>query len=267
LSQSLPPLSDEEYDELSRSVKTSIPLDECPTCRARRIEVAPHVHGWINGTYKFKGQTFPCDCAQQMNLRKHYLRAGIGDQYMRLDWADYDGDDDLTETVALYLDKWENFRIMGMGLTLRGPQGSGKTFAATHIGKELIKRGMDVHFTSFNRVVGAYAKPNAEAIERKLQQTGLLILDELTPADSGPQAYLFARRFEELIRQRTDFNLPTIITTNLSDSDLLEEYQRAYSLLAAKQISLAIEQDDARRLKVAKLNLQRVGKGETPPIT
>lgn len=263
---SLPPLSDGDYDRLSLSV--SIPLDECPTCRAKKIEVAPHIYGWENGTYTLDGIEYDCDCDTQILLRKHYLKANIGDQYQRLNWDDYDGDDNLKKNVALYLDKWEGMRMLGMGLTLKGPLGSGKTFAATHVGKELVKRGIDVYFISFDDVISAYQKSNAEEIDRKLRQTGFLILDELIPHTSGAQSSYFQREFESVIRHRTNFNLPTIITTNMSEDDLLEKYPRSYSLLAAKQLPIDVAQiTDARREKIGQRNLRLVTTDEMAPIT
>jgi hypothetical protein len=43
-------------------------------------------YGREYGTYKLDGEVHPCDCDEQIALRKHYLLANIGDQYMRLNW-------------------------------------------------------------------------------------------------------------------------------------------------------------------------------------
>lgn len=260
-------LTDEEFDLVSDRAAKSIPLDQCPTCSASKIEVAPGVYGWENGTYRYRGQEYNCDCDRQRMLRKHYLLANIGEQYMRLDWNDYDASKELRDTVALYLDSWETAKRNGMGVTIKGSLGVGKTFAATHIGKELIKRKEDVYFTPFLEVVSAYQKQNAEAFERMLKQAGLLILDELVPPEGGPQSSLFARRFEELVRHRTNFNLPIVLTTNLNERELLHHYPRTYSLLAAKQVEVEIQTSDARRKKIAIENLELLANKEVRPIT
>lgn len=260
----LRPLSDEELDEVEDRHGS---LLDCPTCLASRIKVSPDVYGWENGTYKYRGTLYQCDCDTQKNLRKHYLLANIGDQYQRLNWDDYDGPEVVRETVRLYIAGWETAQVNGMGLTFEGSQGSGKTFAATHVAKELIKQGVKAYFIPFVEVISAYKRQNADEFEAKLKTAPLLVLDELIPPEPGPQAALFARRYEELIRHRTNFNLPTIVTTNLSEEELDHHYTRTYSLLAAKQIPVKVQNDDARRGKIAKENLELLVNDERRPIT
>src|SRR5687767_2514696 len=84
----LKPLSDEELDAVEELHGS---LLDCPTCLASRIQVGPDVYGWENGTYRYRGVEYECDCDTQKALRKHYLLANIGDQYQRLNWDDYDG--------------------------------------------------------------------------------------------------------------------------------------------------------------------------------
>jgi DNA replication protein DnaC len=258
-------LTDEEFDLAAELANH--PLDQCPTCLARPIEVAPSVYGYENGRFRYRGQEYDCDCDTQKSLHKHYLVANIGDQYQRLNWDDYDGPANVRDSVNLYLSKWETARVNGMGITFKGTQGSGKTFAATYIGKELIKRGVKVYFVPFIEVISAYKRQNADEFEEKLKQTELLILDELIPPEPGPQAALFSRRYEELIRHRTNFNLPTIVTTNLVEQDLQKHYPRTYSVLAAKQIPVDVKNDDARRGKIAIENIELLQNEEVRPIT
>jgi DNA replication protein DnaC len=259
----LPYLSDDRYDELAAKAD----LDACPTCGATTILIRPGVEGWENGTFRFRGLEYECDCATQKLLYRHYLNANIGDQYMRLNWNDYDCKP-VREKVKLYLDAWDTAKRNGMGMTFKGKLGTGKTFAATYIGKELIKRGEDVYFIPFLNVISSYQKQHAEEIDDRLKGTGVLILDELLPPESGAQAALFARRYEELIRHRTNFNLPTIVTTNLTEDELLKEYPRTYSLLAPKQVAVEVTQtDDARRGKIAMENEELLANREVRPIT
>jgi DNA replication protein DnaC len=258
-------LTDEEYDRIEELAGHS--LDQCPTCLAKPIHVAPSVYGYENGTYRYRGEQYDCNCDIQRALHKAYLAANIGDQYQRLNWNDYDGPAEVRNAVSLYLSKWPTARVNGMGITFKGTQGSGKTFAATYIAKELIKRGVDVYFVPFVEVISAYKRQNADEFEEKLKQTGLLVLDELIPPEPGPQAVLFSRRYEELIRHRTNFNLPTIVTTNLNEEELQKHYPRTYSVLAAKQIPVDVKNDDARRGKIAIENIELLENEEVRPIT
>jgi DNA replication protein DnaC len=267
----LPRLTNRQYEQIAAmAAQSGIPITQCPTCLAKPIEVAPGVEGWENGTYRFRGEEHNCDCDTQKLLRMHYFAANIGDQYQRLDWRDYTGSEEVKKAVSTYLEKWERFRINGMGLEFASPKlGVGKTFAATYVGKELIKRGENVFFIPFLEVISTLSKQHAdhEELERRLYDSTVLILDEVIPPWTAPQQQLFAGKFEELIRNRTNFNKVNIMTTNLTEDALYEHYPRTYSLLTAKQVRVVLDGADARQGKIADENLELVMNDEVRPIT
>ncbi len=268
----LPRLKNAEFEQVDRVARgLGIPLDQCPTCLAKRIEVEPDLWGFENGTYWNKGIEYDCDCETQMQLRKHYMLAGIPDQYMRLAWDDFRaGNDDMKMKVATYLEKWESFKLHGMGFEFASPNlGVGKTFAATHIGKELVKRGESVYFIPFLEVVSVLSRqhPESEAIERRLYESTVLILDEIVPPTTAPQAALFSGKLEELIRNRTNYNRINIITTNMTADEMEYEYARTYSLLSAKEIRVVLDGPDARQKHIANENLEMAMNGELRPLT
>lgn len=209
-----------------------------------------------------------CDCQTQMTLRKHYLLSNIGDQYMRLDWdQDFDGSEDAKDAVKTYLDGWGSFRMQGMGMEFSSPDlGVGKTFAVTHIARSLIKSGVDVLFVPFLEVISFFSSPNQDEEVNRLKSTTVLILDEVIPPRTSAQSGLFADKFEELIRHRTNFNLPTIMTTNLNPKVLRDYYSRSYSLLEAKQIRVQMSGHDARQGIVAHNNIELALNEEVRPI-
>jgi DNA replication protein DnaC len=263
-------LSDTEYSEVEAKASMSgIGLSTCPTCKSKFEEVEPGVKVWPDVcTYKYKGEEFDCDCKTQMALRRHYLLAGIPDQYMRLDWNDFIGSQDIVDAVNSYVVNWENLKDNGLGLEFGGKGlGIGKTFAATHIGKEMIKRGQRVLFMPFVEMISAFNKPNADELENRLRETTFLVLDEILPPVSERQADLFSTRYEAIIRHRTNYNLPTIITTNLTEDELYDKYARTYSLLAAKQIRIDMGGEDARVSRIGNENFEMALNGEVRPLT
>lgn len=216
------------------------------------------------------GIEHPCDCDTQMMLRKHYLLAGIPDQYQRLDWNNFQGTKEAVEAVSLYLESWESAKVNGMGLEFASPNlGVGKTFAATHVAKELIKRGERVYFTPFIQVINLLGQESSyrQSQEALLNDITVLILDEVIAGISYAQADFFASKFEELIRNRTNFNRPTIMTTNLTQEELHEEYPRPYSLLEAKQIRILMNGDDFRRGDRGMRNIELLANLEIEPLT
>jgi len=268
----LPHLKNADYDYVSDMVKRSgLSMTQCPTCRSREWHhVDGDTYGWTNGTYRLNGQDNPCDCETQISLRNHYLLANIGDQYMRLNWDEFTGSEAARDAVRLYLDRWASAKAGGMGIEFSSPNlGVGKTFAATHIGKELVKRGEAVFFLPFLEVIGLLSKDNdyRNDQEARLRDTTVLILDEVVPAISVAQNQLFASKFEELIRYRTNFNRVTIMTTNLTPDQLRSEYPRTYSLLEAKQIRVEMTGNDARQGVRSDKNLELFIAEEIEPIT
>jgi DNA replication protein DnaC len=204
-----------------------------------------------------------------MNLRKHYLLAGIGEEFQRLDWTDFDGDPKVVERVQFYLDHWPSARANGMGVEFSSPNlGVGKTFGATHIGKELIKRNEYVFFIPFHEVIGVLTRqnPNWQEIYDRLRTTTLVILDEVRPPHYEGQKHLFADMFEETIRHRSSYNLPTIITTNLTAGELERHYPRPYSLLRAKQLRIEMTGQDVRQGKIENENIELIFNDEVRPI-
>jgi DNA replication protein DnaC len=221
----------------------------------------------VSNTYRFRGEEHSCDCQRQRSLYRHYLAANIGEQYQRLNWNDYDGTEKVRKGVESYLNHYESAKQNGMGIELSGQTlGTGKTFGATHICKELIKRGERVYFIPFLQIMNLYTSSQDKELERHLMTVSFLCLDEIVRGDTGAQAGLFSRRFEELIRHRTNFNLPVITTTNLTEDQLEQYYPRTYSLLEAKQMKVKVEGSDARMEKIPMENLELMANDEVRPI-
>lgn len=242
-------LTNNEYDE-AESRAGGIPLDECPTCGARSDE---------DGDCE--------NCEEQRSLRKHYLAANIGDQFQRLDWSEYDNES-VKEYVTGYLNKWTTAKRLGTGIEFYSKRmGSGKTFSATYVAKELIKKGEQVFFIPFDQMVSTYSKADAEKWEARLKGVTVLVLDEVIAPTSVAQGMFFSTKFEELIRHRTNYNLPTITTANLTPTDFEQHYPRLYSLLDAKQIKVEVIGKDARQGRRAEKNFKLLMEEKVEPIT
>jgi DNA replication protein DnaC len=258
-------LTSAQFAEIEqRAKKSGIHPDTCPTCGS----VADQYGERENGTYFYESKQNKCDCEHQIMLRKHYLLANIPDQYMRLDWdVDYTGDPAAKDGVKIYLERWSEFKLYGMGLEFASEQlGVGKTFAATTIGKELIKRKEDVFFIPFNQALHAMRYEDRTVLDR-MRDTNVLILDEIVPPPNESLQTVMVNHFESIVRDRTNYNGVTILTTNLSERDMEAAYPRTYSLLAAKQMRVVLTGADARRGLIAQKNLELAMNGERKPIT
>lgn len=255
-----------QYEKVEKLARQKLKPNECPTCHSQLEEAEPGVEFRKNGTYKLHDQEYSCDCETQISLYRHYLLAGIGEQYMRLDWSEFTGSESAKEAVSAFINNWDGFKQHGLGIEFSSPKlGVGKTFAATYIGRTLIKDGEQVLFVPFLDVIGGYNRHDAEEFDDRLRSTTWLILDEVVPPWSTPQGHLFASSFEALVRHRQNHNLPIIMTTNLTSDDLQEHYPRTYSLLAAKQWRVEMGGDDYRH-KIDLENLELAINKEVRPI-
>lgn len=260
----LPHLTSAQFAEIEQRAKLSgIHPDTCPTCGS----VADEWGERESGEFTLDNITQKCDCQGQIMLRKHYLLANIPDQYMRLDWdRDYVGDNNARIAVENFLKNWNQYKLYGMGLELGGPLGVGKTFAATTIARELVKRREDVFFLPFNQMLYAI-RHDDKAVLARMNESNVLILDEVQAPPNDSLRNVMENHFESVVRNRTNYNGVTILTTNLSEQDMQAHYRRAYSLLAAKEVRVEISGDDVRKGAVGRANLARLLSGEQVPIS
>lgn len=249
----------------------NLDLNTCPTCRQPRIEVAPGVWTWAESTYKLHGKEYKCDCAWQDDLRRHYLLADIPTDYWALSTDDFFGDSEALKATQEYLAKWDDWKSHGIGLEFYSvTQGTGKTMLASLIMKDLIQRGERAWFIHFRDAIRTYDMPfeRREETVRRLRNTPVLVLDEVTPAFTSAQGDFFAAELEDLIRFRTGGNGVTIITTNMTPKALDQAYPRTFSLLASKSRKIQVFGTDARRDgDVDLMRMELILNHEARPIT
>lgn len=210
----------------------------CPTCHGAK-------------KYLWRDEIFPCDCRMQFALHKHYLAAGIGELYQRLDWDDYEGDPDALKPVELYLRKHREYINAGIGLFFSGAFGLGKTMLVSLIAKELVKLGYAVFFSTFSAMIDQFTKgwgdvQERQRFERKMVESDVLVLDDVGK-EFRSSTNLAASTFDHILRQRAVALRPTIITTNMGEDDLSEGYGAGIlSLLLERGLGYEVQGSDFR---------------------
>jgi DNA replication protein DnaC len=266
----LKPLSDEEFASAKRVAPRS--LDVCPTCDGRERTIpGAGMKRWESDGYWRDQENHACDCQAQIALYTRYVLANIGTQYQRLDWEQFAGTKEADTMVRKYIATWSSFLAHGFGLTFSSKvQGVGKTWAATHIGKELIKQRQRVYFLDFVQMVDAFCGDyqDKQTVERRMRETTLLILDDVRAGVSERQTDLYALKFEVVMRHRTNFDLPTILTTNLTEEEFEAEFPRIHSLIAPKQLWINMYGVDHRKRSATAVHTaEMIARGEINPIT
>lgn len=117
-------------------------------------------------------------------------------------------------------------------LLLSGPNGSGKTWLATSVYKELLWRGTAHDRRGFRwvksyqllrDVQSGYTDGSADKVLQGYQSKPVLLIDDLGDVDKAPSADR-AQIIYELLDTRHSNVLPTIITTNLDQKGLIDSY-------------------------------------------
>lgn len=248
-------LSDDESDRLYRDhpqLRSSYE-DYCPTCNKE-------------GRYYWQDEWHVCDCEEQLQLHKHYLRAGIGVAYQRLSWDDYEGDPVLRQVIDRYLEGHENFVARGVGLILHGSFGTGKTFAATMLLKDLVKLGYDCYSTTFASMIEMFTAGWRSDADRRYFQEKVVLSDVLLLDDLGKELRrkngLSESTFDDVLRRRVQDGRPTFLTTNMTRRELSEGYGGAIlSLLREVSIAHEVSGVDYRTSANARM-MQEIDRGE-----
>lgn len=211
----------------------------CPTCDRK-------------GSYATAAGEVECDCETQVALFKWYASSGIGTTYMRLDWPDYHGPTNISEGALKYLDRLPEFHRRGLGLYFSGAFGTGKTFLANLVLKQVVLEGFTAFATTFAQTIEMYTagwsdRDEKAYFQRKFINSEFLLLDDVGKELWNTKIALAETTFDAILRQRTTEGRPTIITTNLDVSDLRQGYGGAVlSLVREKSLEEVFTGDDFR---------------------
>ena len=165
------------------------------------------------------------------------------DNPVYLDYT-FKADDSPNSTPSIlakqYVKSFRKMRRNGIGIIMYGTVGTGKTFYAACIANALIDNGVRVKMTTLSKIIGgAFGDNNWRA---KLNRYQLLILDDLGAERQTDYALEIAHA---VIDDRVTSGLPLIVTTNLSEEDMMNvdnlTLKRVYDrVLAACPIDIVL---------------------------
>ena len=142
----------------------------------------------------------------------------------------------ITHLAKSFVDNFDELSKDGNGLVLWGNPGTGKTFFATAIGNELLKRGKTVARVSAAKVVenaqGLYDYERSSFVSL-LNRNDLLILDDI----GAERDTDFAREVMfRLVDERTRRKGMTIVTTNLTNDFMQNPTKNGYPDMGYKRV-------------------------------
>lgn len=173
---------------------------------------------------------------------------------------------------AKYLN--ESPRTKSIGLILSGEVGSGKTYFACAVANEFIQKGFNVCYLKTKQYLDNVIKDSFVNDDNKVrslkkkrdylngfnsnhkENCHLLILDELGYEYQKNDSGFALSEIKDLLRNRAEKSLPTIITTNFLLSELAEVYEEELMSMFAESYMFfwVICPDDYRIKKSLKLD-------------
>lgn len=206
------------------------PHKTCITCRFEKT--GTKTFRWWDASRKGV-VTWECNCVAQWITHRYLLHNGIGKTYQRLGWADAVDVPEQTQLQSMtYLDRSDTYVERGVNLILHSPDpGTGKTLMLMLIGKGLIERGHDVFVAQMNSIVEMYtsgwrSKEEKDHFERRIMNCGVLCIDDLGKEVGEKHVDFIDRLLDRVVRHRTASSAPTLVTTNLTPTQLETGYNQ-----------------------------------------
>lgn len=206
-----------------------------------------------------------CDCLLKAEGEERLSiglpKTNIPCKYWELDFRNYrnTGKDDVEKElnkksmarVYNYRDDIRKNRKDGLGLYIEGPNGVGKTFIATSIGKEAVRQGYSVRFHLLSEIISltfqSYDNTTDLTALSKLKTCDFLIIDDADKpysTKSSPKLSLF----DDLVRYRVQNLLPCIVTANVELRGATETFNESlHSLLAEQSLNVVLVGTDFRK--------------------
>lgn len=204
-----------------------------------------------------------CKCFRELLITENIKSSGMGNliekqSFQNFDLERYRNNEEnykrMKSNLAEAKEFVNNFGKSPKTLLFIGSTGTGKTHLSTAIAKALIEKGCEVLYDSSQNIVSAFEKDRFksgygqyEPIGDKYLECELLILDDL-----GTE---FVNQFTisclyNLINTRQNKGLSTIISTNLSATELTKKYEdRIYSRIMGSDSKILLFRGNDQRLE------------------
>lgn len=121
--------------------------------------------------------------------------------------------------ISGYVANLERAHMHGIGLFFFGPHGTGKSFAASLVGKECLRSNYSARFTMLSEIITMFTDgwydvgKRADFIEI-IREVDFLIIDDVAREYQSKNADLNRAALDAVFRGRANDNLPTIVTSN-----------------------------------------------------
>lgn len=204
-----------------------------------------------------------CECMRKELAEEGFRSSGIGALIDRQSFDNFSLDYYSSNADTLSLMRYaydtcrryaDGFRTGAESLLLMGGTGLGKTHLSTAIARRVIERGFDVVYESAPNILADFdydrfrLRGDEEPRAEKYLTADLLIIDDLGTEVS---TRFTVSHLYNLINTRINRALPTVISTNLSQRELSEQYDdRIVSRLFGEFTPVLFRGEDVRKQRL-----------------
>lgn len=212
---------------------------------------------------KCRGQNISCTCLDTFRLEFRKVKANIPSKYRdaSLEQITHPQTANARLKLNAYLLNLEHNHSEGLGLFLFGNTGLAKTFSACAILIEVLKRQMSTYFVTLDHCVSMYAAGWRDAAAKELFEEVIISSDFLALDEVGNEPrtnlHLVKNCLNDILRQRSNQLLPTIITSNLlfDPKNIVDVYgEEVWSILNESTIPVEFRGVDFRQSVIKEAN-------------
>lgn len=181
----------------------------------------------FNGEFEVEGFSLNCEKYGENNclIYREFINDNFGKDILP---NLQEVEEQARKKIEMYLSNIQKFSINGKGLTIIGSLGTGKTSIIFLIVQEIFKRHISFHYSHSYKF---FDRQDENILNKRF-----LFIDDLGVEVKSDWNKSY---FDYLIDHRYRFKLPTIISSNLNEKKLKEEYPRAFDRL--RKINYLIE--------------------------
>jgi len=179
---------------------------------------------------------------ERMNLGRRYYEATLESV----------PDSTHRRVVEKYLDEFPQMEKQGIGVYLWGANSVGKTYLASAVLKELLKRNKLSYVITADVLKSIYIDGKRfdgnQTVVQRVESIPVLLIEDVGKEYSGKGSGWAELNFENLLRHRSRNLLITWMTSNLSPAQLLDRYkQSAMALMLESMLAVEVQGKDWRK--------------------
>jgi DNA replication protein DnaC len=172
----------------------------------------------------------------QTSISTERLRtAGIPAKMFRLDLPTFPWPLRKGNVVEAYIRRFQQSSIdlEGLGLYLFGEKGTGRTFLACHVMKEVLAAGFSAKYFSYDQVVSLCLSNNdGQYFETIMTEPGLLVIDNIDDTEIKGLGYF--KVMLRLLQIRADNDKPMILVSTLNPASFEVLFKQACANLVRR---------------------------------